>query len=313
MEKTCCNVAFCGTGRWVNCYYIPELIRRFGQYRIAGFYDILQEKAQEASDLVVDSMSVQRSWGMTPAQHKERALANRPKVYASIEELIADDDVDVVVVVTRPVPSHFPVAMQLLEGGKNVVLEKPMTHSSAECDALIAKAKEKGVIFTVHHNLRYSTAIQAIKEVIRSGHVGEPLMIELHSPCHWYNKDDFSNFACHLTDQVLYLNQSPLKEVTATVANPADGYMGTAGYGTALLTFESGPAIRMNMLPKANKKVDTDEGTMRKYFRAYVTGSKDTVAVDDLAYVPQPQSILRDKMYWYDVEDPDFYTPEFLN
>lgn len=312
MDKSCCNVAFCGTGRWVNCYYIPELVRRFGQYRIAGFYDILQEKAKEASDLVVDAMSVQRSWSYTPEQMKERAIANRPKVYASIDELIADKDVDVVVVVTRPVPTHYTVAMQLLEGGKNVILEKPMTHSSAECDAMIAKAKEKGLIFTVHHNLRYSTGIRAVKDVIRSGHVGEPLMIELHSPCHWYDNNDFSNFACHLTDQALFMNTSPLKEVTATVANPAEG-MGTAGYGVALLTFEKGPAIRMNMLPKAGKKVDTSEGNMRKYFRSYVCGSKDTVAVDDLAYVPLPECILRDKRYWYDVEDPDFYTPEFLN
>ena len=312
MEKTCCNVAFCGTGRWVNCYYIPELIRRFGQYRIAGFFDILREKAQEASDLVVDSMKVQRSWGRTPQQSVERALANRPKVYASIEELIADDEVDVVVVVTRPVPTHYPVAMQLLEGGKNVILEKPMTHSSAECDALIAKAKEKGVIFTVHHNLRSSTAIRAVNDVIRTGPVGEPLMIELHSPCHWYNHEDFSNFACHLTDQALFMNSSPLKEVTATVEYPDDG-MGTAGYGMALLTFEKGPSIRMNMLPKPNKKMDTEEGTMRRYFRAYVTGTKDTVALADIAYVPQPECILRDKLYWYDVADPDFYTPEFLN
>lgn len=283
-----CNVAFCGTGKWVMSCHVPYFQSHTDCYRIAGFYDCFPEKAKEASE----------QFGGT--------------CYQTMDELIADKNVDVVIVATKPVPTHFDVTMQLLEGGKNVILEKPMTYESAQCDALIAKAKEKGVILTVHHNMRYSTSMRAAQEVIRTGAVGNPVFVEITSPRSWYENIDFSNYAAHMTDQALALNPSPLKEVTANLLHPEQG-MGAAGYGSAFLRFEEGPEIWLSLNPMPLKQTNKDPMQFHyTYFRFSINGTKDSVGIMDSGPTPSADFLLNRKAYYYDKEEPRFDDPEFV-
>lgn len=283
-----CNVAFCGTGKWVMTYHVPNLQRLSDRYRIIGFYDCFEEKAHSAA-------------GQLGA-----------KCYKSIEELIADKEVDLVVVATKPVPTHFDVTLQLLEGGKNVILEKPMTYDSKECDSLIAKAREKGVIFTVHHNMRYSTSMRAAEEVIRTKAVGEPVIVEINSPRSWYDYIDFSNYAAHMTDQALALNRSPLKEVTANLLHPEQG-MGGAGHGSAYLRFEEGPEIWLSLNPMPLKRTGKDPLQFHyTYFRFSINGTANSVGIMDSGPTPSSDFLLNRKAYYYDKELPCFEDPEFV-
>ena len=76
-------------------------------------------------------------------------------VYSDFRELVARDDLDFVDVV---VPSHLhhEVASAVLQGGKHLLLEKPMGISLDECDDMIRLAKENGRMFAVGHELRLS-------------------------------------------------------------------------------------------------------------------------------------------------------------
>jgi predicted dehydrogenase len=89
-----------------------------------------------------------------------------------MNDLIADSEVDAVVVAT-PVSTHYPIAKACLEGGKHVLLEKPLTQSIAEAEDLVKIAdKQKKVLF-VGHTFVYSAAVEKMKELLNAGELGD--------------------------------------------------------------------------------------------------------------------------------------------
>jgi predicted dehydrogenase len=88
------------------------------------------------------------------------------------EELISDDEVKAVLVST-PVCSHYSIASDLLNGGKDVFVEKPLAESSDKARKLIATAAEKGCILMVGHIFEYNDAVIKIGDIIKNDEVGE--------------------------------------------------------------------------------------------------------------------------------------------
>lgn len=101
------------------------------------------------------------------------------RVYASVEEMLQDPELELIVVNT-PNYTHYGYAKAALEAGKNVIVEKPFTVHSGEGAALIALAKEKGVLLSVYHNRRYDSDYKVVKKVVESGLLGDLLEIEIH-------------------------------------------------------------------------------------------------------------------------------------
>lgn len=73
--------------------------------------------------------------------------------------------------------SHYGHAIKALDAGYNIMLEKPVSNSIAECEDLAAKAKDKGLYLVVCHVLRYSNYYKKIKEILRSGELGDIVSI----------------------------------------------------------------------------------------------------------------------------------------
>lgn len=94
------------------------------------------------------------------------------KIYLSAEELINDNSIDAVVIAT-PVFSHYPIAKLALENGKHVLIEKPMTSSSAQAKELIEIALRKKLSLMVDHTFLYTGAVQKMKELVSSGFLGK--------------------------------------------------------------------------------------------------------------------------------------------
>jgi len=94
------------------------------------------------------------------------------KTTASFDDALNDPAVSAVVIAT-PVQHHYSLAKKALEHGKHVLIEKPMTQSSAEAEELIAISKEKGLVLMVDHTFLYTGAVRKIKELIDSGEIGE--------------------------------------------------------------------------------------------------------------------------------------------
>lgn len=90
----------------------------------------------------------------------------------SYEAVLADPAVRAVAIAT-PAATHFDLVRAALEAGKHVLVEKPLTPSVAEAQKLTALARESGLVLMCDHTYCYTSAVQRIREMIRSGQIGE--------------------------------------------------------------------------------------------------------------------------------------------
>jgi len=101
------------------------------------------------------------------------------KIARSIEEMLEDESIRLVVVAT-PSDAHFEHAKQCLEAGRNVVVDKPFTLTSAEARTLIDLAQEKKVLVTAYQSRRWDGDFVTLKQVIASGELGKVVSYESH-------------------------------------------------------------------------------------------------------------------------------------
>ena len=116
------------------------------------------------------------------AASRAAAAAAHPgvPVYPDHQSLLAAGGLDIVDVVT-PSHTHLEVASGALEAGCDVLLEKPMALTVADCRALVVKARTLGRKLAVGHELRLSSQWGEIRRLIDRGVIGEPqyVLVEL--------------------------------------------------------------------------------------------------------------------------------------
>jgi len=100
-------------------------------------------------------------------------IGNRHGVeyFENFEDML--DEIDAAIVAT-PTSEHFSISMRLLNEGKSVLVEKPITETVEQAEQLVAKAKKSGAILQVGHLERFNPAVEAIENVI-----SEPKFIEV--------------------------------------------------------------------------------------------------------------------------------------
>ena len=112
-------------------------------------------------------------------RHEKKAAKTYPQVlsYDSIDELINDEEIELIIVNT-PNYLHFEHATQALNAGKHVLIEKPAAVTSEEVTQLYELGRKVDRKVMVYQNRRYDSGFQSVKEVIESGKLGE--LIEVH-------------------------------------------------------------------------------------------------------------------------------------
>jgi len=141
------RVAVAGLGYWG-----PNLARNFD--RLPG------AELAYACDLVAES------------REKAAALFPRTVVTDDLEQVLADDSVDAVVVATS-VPTHYELGKRVLEAGKHAFVEKPMTLKAAHAEELVALAAEKDRLLMSGHLLEYHPALRTVKGLLDDGELGD--------------------------------------------------------------------------------------------------------------------------------------------
>ncbi len=86
-------------------------------------------------------------------------------------DLLSRDDVDAVSIVT-PDHLHREMALAAIAAGKHVLVEKPMDLSVEGCDAMVAAARERGVVLFVDFHKRYDRVFQRARQSLRAGELG---------------------------------------------------------------------------------------------------------------------------------------------
>jgi len=101
------------------------------------------------------------------------------KTFRTLEELLADKNVELVVVNT-PSVTHYDYGKQVIQAGKNLIVEKPFTATVEQAEDLIALAKKKKVKLSVYQNRRYDSDYKTVKKVLDEGWLGRIVDAEIH-------------------------------------------------------------------------------------------------------------------------------------
>lgn len=150
--------------------YSKNLANRFDGISVAAFADLDAAKAGERAKEVEGARAV------------------------SVDDLLADPEIDLVVNLTVPA-AHHPVAMSALRAGKSVYNEKPFTLSRAEGRELLALAAEKGLRLGCAPDTFLGAGIQTCRKLIMEGVIGEPVGAQAFMLSHgveaWHANPEF--------------------------------------------------------------------------------------------------------------------------
>lgn len=101
------------------------------------------------------------------------------RIVSSVEELLAQPEIDLVVI-TTPNDTHYPLAKLAIEAGKHVVVDKPMCETAAQAQDLLHLARASGKVFSVFHNRRWDGDYRTVCEIVRQGLLGNLHEFESH-------------------------------------------------------------------------------------------------------------------------------------
>lgn len=133
-------------------YWGPNLVRNFAE-------------TEDAEVVAIADFNLERI-----AQAKKRYPA--VTVTPDPHELIGMTDVDAVVIAT-PVSTHFDLALRALRAGKHILVEKPVTTTTADALRLVEEADARELVLGVDHTFLYTPAVQKIRELRENGDLGE--------------------------------------------------------------------------------------------------------------------------------------------
>ncbi len=139
-----------GCGGIANGKHMPAQ-KRLGLVDMVAFCDIIEERAVTAA----------KNYGTPEA-----------KVYTDYKELLKDESIDVVFVLT-PNRSHSFITVDALEAGKHVMCEKPMAINAEEAKKMVDAAKRTGKKLTIGYQNRQRPDSRYIKEECEAGTLGE--------------------------------------------------------------------------------------------------------------------------------------------
>ena len=165
-----------------------RLLKQSEKYELVGFYDAFDENANK----------VAAEFGY--------------KKFDSIAALI--DAVDVVDIVT-PTLQHFECAKQVIEAGKHIFIEKPISNTVEEAEEIIALANKYNVKGQVGHVERFNPAFTAVKDKIKN-----PMFIETHRLAEFNPRGTdvpvVLDLMIHDIDAILSIVKSKVKSINAS-------------------------------------------------------------------------------------------------
>jgi predicted dehydrogenase len=202
---------------------------------------------------------------------------NIPHLYARAEDLFADPDVDATYIAV-PNKFHAPLAIQALNAGKHVILEKPFAFNAAEAGDVIEAAQKAGKVFTLGMNQRFNPDSLKVYDLARKGVLGEIYHAKafwfrrsgIPKLGTWFGKKELSgggslyDIGVHLLDLCLFAmdNFKPVSVTGITYTKFGNRGLGEGSWGhserehpefdvddfaTSLIRFENGATVTLDV------------------------------------------------------------------
>ena len=222
------------------------MVARVGLVGCGNISDIYLANAARFRDIAV----------VACADAKAEAAERQARAYGvaalGVEALLASPDIDIVLNLTVP-DAHASVSLAALEAGKHVYTEKPLATTARDGEAIMARARERGLRVGASPDTVLGAAVQAARRTIDAGGIGRPLLgvaaVLSHGMEHWHPNPGFffqpgggpvfDLGPYYLSTLVTLLG--PVASVAAT---------GQRGFETRVVTTEASP-IRGQAVPVA--------------------------------------------------------------
>ncbi|MGI6577883.1 MAG: Gfo/Idh/MocA family protein [Eubacteriales bacterium] len=201
------------------------------------------------------------------------------KNYESYEAMLADDNVDIILIAT-PNDLHRDQAIAAMRAGKHVLCEKPVTPTSAELEDILAVAAETGKIFYPRQNRRWDEDFRIIREIYNNNLLGKTFNIESRVlgsrgiPGDWRAKKEFGggmmlDWGVHLLDRLLYMIPEKVKKVFCSL--------------THITNTEVDDGFKMHMTFESGLTAVVEVGTCHfiKLPLWFIAGNHGTAVIDD--------------------------------
>lgn len=153
------KIGIIGCGGIANQKHFPALTSQKETCELVAFCDVIEERAITAAE----------EFGVPGA-----------KVYSDYKELLKDEAIDVVHVLT-PNVFHAPITVAAFEAGKHVMCEKPMAHTTEAAEEMMAAWKKSGKKFTIGYQNRFRNDSQALKRTCEDGKLGDIYFAKAHA------------------------------------------------------------------------------------------------------------------------------------
>lgn len=226
MKKVKIGVIGCG---FISGIYLKNLSQMFRNTEVVACADLVPANAE--------------------ARAKEYSI---PKV-CSVEELLADPEIEIVLNLTIPAV-HAELNLAALNAGKNVYVEKPLAVNRADGKKIIGLAKEKGLLVGCAPDTFLGGGLQTCRKLIDDGWIGTPVAATAFMTCHGHE-------SWHPSPEFYYqTGGGPMFDMGPYYLTALVSLLGPARRvtGSARITF---PQRKITSQPKAGKLIDVEVPT----------------------------------------------------
>ena len=262
-----------------------------------------------------------------------RAKFGAKRAYTSDEALLKDPEIDAVYIAS-PVILHARQAKLAADCGKHILLEKPLALTAAEAQEVVSYCESKGVKIAAGFMMRYGAYVQAMKQAIAQGKIGQLVSCSALLTC-WYpdmpgawrqqkknsGGGSLMDMGVHCIDLIQYVTGSRVKQVAAMHDTQTFSYE-VEDASTVLLRLENGAICTVqsnfNIPDEASKWRLEFFGTRGRLLGDSVIGQEDGGSVDALfvqggAGYNAQQNTLDLQGETLDVEFGNMYTRELVS
>ncbi len=168
MEKV--KIGILGLGA-ISGIYLQNLTEVFQDVEVAGVYDLFADKVAAVTEKY-----------------------STAKTYASMEEMLQDKELEIILNLTRPL-EHYETTKAALLAGKHVYSEKPLASTYEQGCELVTLAQEKGLMLGGAPDTFLGAGIQTCRKLIADGFIGTPIGAAARMVCHghegWHPAPEF--------------------------------------------------------------------------------------------------------------------------
>ncbi|MBI2969887.1 MAG: Gfo/Idh/MocA family oxidoreductase [Gammaproteobacteria bacterium] len=246
-------IAIVGAGEIVDLAHLPAY--RAHGLNVIGIFDVDAERAKDVA--------------------KRHGIA---KVYGSQEEIAADPDAAVVDIAVFPWV-QYKIAVAMLDAGKELLCQKPLSYDFDEAAQLVEHAEQRGRMLAVNQQLRFSESVAAARTMVDQGWIGAPFEMswDFHVYTPWeawpwvaqQPRLDLNQFTIHFLDAVRWILGEPRYVYGTQAREPGQPEQGETRT-ISVLEFEGETRAFLRSFhknrtgdPRAEFRIDGTRGSIR--------------------------------------------------